>query len=406
MEPPKQKLDFHAGIRRAALSGISLATVIALVAALLFGLGSLFLLLEPVLLPVVLAGILAYLLFPCVVWVQRWVKRRAAAVLLVMLAAGLLLGGLGTAVVPPLVRQCGELVSARAEIFRNAVEAGQQQLNHNRFLQGGVDMLYERALNEAKQEGLPTNSSAEESVAPDDYAGKLAVILNYHSDYLTEKTVAWLTAGSRALSGIGMLLIGTVMVPVFLFYFLKESDSIIGSWHRLLPLREGRFRNELVETLQEINGYIVSFVRGQMLVSAADAVLLAIALKLLGLPYAITIAAVAALLGIIPYVGMISTWIPAMLIAWFTWHDVSHLLLVSAVFAAVSQLDGWVLQPKIVGNSVRMHDLTIMFSVLFWSFVIGGVVGALLAVPLTAVLKVLFTRYVWEPARSGDEAKL
>ena len=404
MDEPKQTPDFHARICRMALSGISLATVIALVAALLFGLGSLFLLLEPVLLPVVLAGILAYLLAPCVAWVQRWVKRRTAAVLLVMTAAGLLLGGLGTAIVPPLVRQCGELVSARAEIFRNAVEAGQQQLNSNRFLQSGVDMLYERALNEAKQEGLPT--VAEEVVAPEDYAGKLAVILNYHSDYLTEKTVAWLTAGSRALSGIGMLLIGTVMVPVFLFYFLKDSDSIIGSWHRLLPLREGRFRNELVETLQEINGYIVSFVRGQMLVSAADAVLLAVALKLLGLPYAITIAAVAALLGIIPYVGMISTWIPAMLIAWFTWHDVSHLLLVSAVFAAVSQLDGWVLQPKIVGNSVRMHDLTIMFSVLFWSFVIGGVVGALLAVPLTAVLKVLFTRYVWAPARSAAGEKV
>ena len=132
-----------------------------------------------------------------------------------------------------------------------------------------------------------------------------------------------------------------------------------------------------------------------MLVSVVDAIILAIALKILGLPYAITIAAVAAVLGIIPYIGMISTWIPAMLIAWFTWHDVTHLVIVSAIFACVSQFDGWVLQPKIVGSRVRMHDLTVMFSVLFWSYVIGGVVGALLAVPLTAALKVIFVRYVW-----------
>ena len=139
----------------------------------------------------------------------------------------------------------------------------------------------------------------------------------------------------------------------------------------------------------------MAFVRGQMLVSLIDGVLLGIALMCLGLPYAITIAAAAALLGIIPYIGMISTSIPALLIAWFTWHDVSMVVAVAAIFLSVSQLDGWVIQPKVVGNTMKMHDLTVMFSVLFWSMVFGGVIGALLAVPLTASIKVLFRRYVW-----------
>ena len=95
--------------------------------------------------------------------------------------------------------------------------------------------------------------------------------------------------------------------------------------------------------------------------------------------------------------------LPAVLIAWFTWQDVSHLVIVSAIFACVSQFDGWVLQPRIVGSRVKMHDLTVMFSVLFWSFVIGGVVGALLAVPLTASIKVLFTRYIWSSYRKETE---
>ena len=92
---------------------------------------------------------------------------------------------------------------------------------------------------------------------------------------------------------------------------------------------------------------------------------------------------------------MISTSIPAMLVAWFTWYDWSSVVAVAAIFLTVSQLDGWVLQPKIVGKKMKMHDLTVMFSVLFWSLVFGGVLGALIAVPLTASIKVIFKRYVW-----------
>lgn len=377
-----------------ALTGLALLIIVLLIVSLLFGFGALFVLLEPVLLPVVLAGILAYLLSPCVHLVQRWVKPRLAAVLIVMLGCGLILTGFGFTIVPPLVEQTGELVSKREQIQNSAVETGNYYLENNRLVQKGVDMLYGKVLKDARQADLPEEEYRQLSQEKT-YAGKLTAILEFHSSYLTERLVEWLTAGSRALSGMGMFVIGTIMVPVFLFYFLLESKKIADNWHSILPLQKSAFREELVQTLQEINSYIISFIRGQMLVSVVDAIILAIALKILGLPYAITIAAVAAVLGIIPYIGMISTWIPAMLIAWFNWHDVTHLVIVTAIFACVSQFDGWVLQPKIVGSRVRMHDLTVMFSVLFWSFVIGGVVGALLAVPLTAAIKVIFVRYVW-----------
>ncbi|MBQ3144953.1 MAG: AI-2E family transporter [Akkermansia sp.] len=377
-----------------ALTGLALVVIVALVIALLFGFGALFVLLEPVLLPVVLAGILAYLLSPCVRLVQRWIKPRLAAVLVVMLGCGVLLTGFGLTIVPPLVEQTGELISKREQIQDSAVETGKYYLENNSLVQKGVDMLYGKVLKDARKAELPQEDYQALS-AETTYAGKLTAILEFNSSYLTERLVEWLTAGSRALSGMGMFVIGAIMVPVFLFYFLLESKQIADNWHTILPLQKSAFREELVQTLQEINSYIISFIRGQMLVSVVDAIILAIALKILGLPYAITIAAVAAVLGIIPYIGMISTWIPAMLIAWFTWQDVTHLVIVSAIFACVSQFDGWVLQPKIVGSRVRMHDLTVMFSVLFWSYVIGGVVGALLAVPLTAAIKVIFVRYVW-----------
>ena len=386
----------------AALTGLSLVVVVALVCGCLLGLGSLFVALEPVLLPVVIAGFLAYLLSPCVALVQKRITKRIWAVVSVMFVTGVALVALGWTIVPPLVEQTGELISKREQILESVVEGGKTQLAENRLLQQGVDMLYGKTLKDARAAELPLedyeNLSNEST-----YEGKLKAILSFNSSYLTETIMGWLTAGTRALSGVTMVLVGTVMVPVFLFYFLLESTSIAQHWHTVLPIRRSAFREEVVATLQEINNYIISFVRGQMLVSVIDGVILAIALKIMGLPYAVTIAAAAALLGVIPYLGMIGTWIPAVLIAWFTWHDVSHVVIVSAIFACVSQFDGWVLQPRILGSRVKMHDLTIMFSVLFWSFVIGGVVGALLAVPLTASLKVIFTRYVWSSYREGRD---
>lgn len=391
---------FQRKICWAALTGIALAVVVILVCGLLFGLGALFVALEPVLLPVVIAGFFAYILSPCVALVQKRITKRVWAVVSVMAVAGVMLVGLGLTIVPPLVNQTGELISKREQILVSAVEGGKAQLAENSLLQKGVDMLYGKMLKDARASELPLedyeNLSQETT-----YEGKLKAILSFNSSYLTEKALSWLTAGTRALSGLSMAFIGAVMVPVFLFYFLLESASIAKNWHTVLPIRRSAFREEVVGTLQEINDYIISFVRGQMLVSVIDGVILAIALKIMGLPYAVTIAAAAALLGVIPYLGMIGTWIPAVLIAWFTWHDVSHVVIVSAIFACVSQFDGWVLQPRILGSRVKMHDLTIMFSVLFWSFVIGGVVGALLAVPLTASLKVLFTRYIWSSYRES-----
>ena len=395
---------FQRKICWAALTGVALVVVVSLVFGLLFGLGSLFVALEPVLLPVVIAGFLAYLLSPCVALVQKRITRRIWAVVSVMSMACVLLVGLGLTIVPPLVQQTGDLISKREQILESVVEGGKAQLAENRLLQKGVDMLYSKMLKDARASELPLEDY-EDLSQETTYEGKLTAILSFNSSYLTEKALGWLTAGTRALSGVSMAFIGTIMVPVFLFYFLLESASIARNWHTVLPIRRSAFREEVVETLQEINNYIISFVRGQMLVSVIDGVILAIALKIMGLPYAVTIAAAAALLGIIPYLGMISTWIPAVLIAWFTWHDVSHVLIVTAIFGCVSQFDGWVLQPRIVGSRVKMHDLTVMFSVLFWSFVIGGVVGALLAVPLTASIKVIFTRYVWSTYRDKDAIK-
>jgi predicted PurR-regulated permease PerM len=70
--------------------------------------------------------------------------------------------------------------------------------------------------------------------------------------------------------------------------------------------------------------------------------------------------------------------------------------LVTGIFFLVFQFEGFVISPKIVGNAVGLHPMTIIVSMFAWTLLIGGLLGALMAVPLTATLKVLLRRYVWE----------
>ena len=82
------------------------------------------------------------------------------------------------------------------------------------------------------------------------------------------------------------------------------------------------------------------------------------------------------------------------------WNWLSNLwaypLIVLAIFIILQQINGLVTAPKIVGDSVGLHPLTVIFSMLFWSLLLGGLLGALLAVPLTGSVKVLFMRYIWQ----------
>ena len=401
-----------------ALTLLSLAFIVVLACASAYGLVQLFVALEAVLLPVLVAGILAYLLNPVVKWLQRYVVRRIWAVLVVMLAAFGLMTSLFLCIVPPLVKQSNELYDNKEYIASNIITSTKKLLQEDRYVQHVVDMLYQKAVKE-NAENTPVAESprtdsvtvtAEQTVtasatAPD-YETKLQVIFTHHSGYLVQKGVEWLTAGGRFLFGLTYVFIGIIVIPVFLFYFLLETEPIAKNWDKILPLRNSYLKDEIVATLSEINQNVVAFVRGQMLVSLIDAFILGIALSCLGLPYALTIAAAVAILGIIPYIGMISTGVPAMLVAWFTWHDFGMVVAVAAIFLSVSQLDGWLLQPKIVGKNMKMHDMTVMFSVLFWSLVFGGVFGALIAVPLTAAIKVIFKRYVWAPLSKDASAEI
>lgn len=204
--------------------------------------------------------------------------------------------------------------------------------------------------------------------------------------------------------GIFGFLLSLVIVPLYLYYFLTESPRIAEGWAHYVPLRASQFKNEVVDTLEEINHYLIAFFRGQLVVSLINGLATGVGLVIVGLKFGWLIGLSLCLLGMIPYLGIVLCWIPAVIIAsvqggsylvpsspWWVFP-----LVVTAIFAIVQQLDGLFVTPKIVGESVGLHPMTVIVAVFAWSLVMGGLLGAILAVPLTAALKVLFQRYVWK----------
>ncbi|MEY2574732.1 MAG: hypothetical protein QOF80_219 [Verrucomicrobiota bacterium] len=213
--------------------------------------------------------------------------------------------------------------------------------------------------------------------------------------YIAEKIWTLLKQSIGGFLGVTGFLLSLVMVPIYLFFLLKESPAIERRWREYLPLRNSPLKTEVAAVLSQINSYVIAYFRGQLLVCLIDGTLIGASLYLAGLNFAPLIGLLVVILTMIPYIGIILCWIPAVLIAAAQWGDWTHPLIVTAVFLAVQNLEAIFIAPRIVGNSVGLHPMTVIVSIFVWGLLIGGLLGPILAVPLTATIKVLLARYVW-----------
>jgi predicted PurR-regulated permease PerM len=410
-----------------AATGVSILILGILLVGLVWLTGQIFGFLQPVLIPLIVAGIIAYVLDPVVRLLEkRGVSRLwSVVVVFITILAGATL--LVAAVIPGIQRGHGNLKqmlsspqkatpagtitaaanpaeTSEADDAKQLGTALERELRHleksNRT--GPIGWLLAETDDHGNE--VPFDSKAAATRTLDSFANSRGGRMLFEYKGAIFKTGRnWVTAGSTKILGFLGLVLGMIMVPVYLFFFLKESASIRNHWHDYVPLKASRFKTELVDTLQEINGYLISFFRGQVLVAAIDGFLVGITLTVFGLPYGFLIGIFMAILGVIPYIGNILCLVPACIIAWLHAQGASpfgmapwtYVACVVGIFVVVQQINSLVTAPKIVGDSVGLHPLTVIFSMLFWSLVLGGFVGALLAVPLTAAVKVLFRRFIW-----------
>lgn len=413
-----------------AATGVALAVTGVLVVGLILLIGRVLAFLQPVLVPLAVAGIMAYLLDPLVSWCQRRGMGRLPAVLTVFGSALAALVLALVLVIPMVSRQVNEFqVRAKANApqrtvvvaksFDERVVDGLNALGRrHEWARPLINHLLSPAAPPSPAAGalpaVPATGSADVPGPPAAEPGatslQATVLWAYAVDYaetIRAFLFSWLKGGASFIIGMLGIVLGVFMVPIYLYYFLRESAAIKDNWHAYVPLRASRFKDEVIGSLEEINGYLVSFFRGQVLVAFIDGILVGIALTLFRLPLGLPIGILMCFLGIIPYVGNLTCLIPACLLAYFhfgvpehqhwlgdnPWYYVGGVV---AIFVIVQQVNSLITAPRIVGSSVGLHPMTVIFSMLFWTLLLGGFLGALLAVPLTAAVKVLIRRYVWE----------
>jgi len=328
--------------------------------------------LQPLLVPVAVAAIMAYLLDPVVEWLTKRGLPRTRAVLLVFLFAVLALIGIGFWVLPQLYRQSIALATDIPKFVDNASVKGTAlaQKYQTRYADHPIITKAIQEVQNWAQNQLPG---------------------------LPDRIYEFAKSSVEGFFGAFGFALSLIVVPIYLFFFLRDAATISRRWSDYLPLRNSEFKNEVVACLTEINRYLIAFFRAQILVTMIDGAILALVLLWpIKLQFALLIGLMVAILQLIPYMGILICWIPAVLIAITQFGDWQHPIWVTVAFLVVSNLDGFLIAPRIVGDAVGLHPVTIIVSVFLWTLVFGGLLGALLAVPLTATLKVLLKRYVWE----------
>jgi predicted PurR-regulated permease PerM len=206
-------------------------------------------------------------------------------------------------------------------------------------------------------------------------------------------------AGGRAVLSIFSLL---VITPVVAFYFLADWPRMIARLDRLVP----RQHHATVTALaRETDRAIAGFLRGQTVVCLLLGLFYALALSLVGLNFGLLIGLLSGLISFIPYVGSITGLILSVGVALAQfWPDWIWVAVVLAIFLFGQFVEGNVLVPKLVGDSVGLHPLSLMFALFAFGYLFGFV-GLLLAVPLAAAIGVLVRfavrRYVESPLYTG-----
>ena len=319
----------------------SRAGQVVLIAAVAVGLLWVLFQVKVVLIAVMVALILASAVAPLVKWLERKGWSNLLATLAAFVGILALLGIVVTSIVFSVMSQWDILVSQ--------AEEGWNKLQQ--FVDSGP---------------LPIDTGTIDNAARQ--AGELISSGNLASGALT------------GISAATQFVTGLVLMVVVLFFFLKDGQKM---WNFALRWTHGERRAKLAESVDRGSGVLGGYVRGTALVALVDAVFIGAFLLIFGVPLAIPLTAVVFITAFIPVVGATVAGILAALVALVTNGPVIALALVAWIIV-VNQVEGNILQPVIMGRTLSLHALVILLALTVGTLV-GGIFGAILAVPYTAV---------------------
>ena len=317
--------------------------------------------------PVACGAVIYYLVKPIYDYLLNKKVPKGIAILLVMVGVIVIFIMIITSLVPIIQKQLLDLVSQLPYYYQIISEQVEK------FMQTGFFETIQEQFNKINTDFIQSITE------------RLNGILNFTF------------SGIGSVVGIiGDIVITIMTMPVILYYLLKDGNKVIPFVTRMFPTRS---QHKISVMLNEMNQQVSSYIRGQITVAICVGFTYIIGYTLIGLPYGVTIGMIAGLLTIIPYIGSIIGLTPALIIGFVTNPTLAlHVLL---VFVIEQLIESRVLQPLILGSSLKMHPVTILI-ILLAAGKMFGLVGLLIAVPVYAVVKVFITHFfAWYKEYSG-----
>jgi predicted PurR-regulated permease PerM len=336
--------DVRALVPRTLLISAALGWRLLVVVAALAVIGTIVAYLAALVVPVAIALLLAALLSPAVGWLNRHHVPRGLATALVMIGGLAGLGGVLTFVIITFIRGLPELGDQLSTSIDTIVT----------WLTTGPLQLSDEQLRGVQDEVLATLSANQSSI-----------------------TIGALTTAAT----IGETVTELLLVVFTLIFFLHSGQGI---WQFLLGAAPAGVRTRADVAGRRGLAALVSYIRATAVVAVVDAVAIGIGLAVLGIPLAVPLAALVLLGAFVPIIGAVVTGGVAVLVALVAQGPVSALI-VLAIIVGIMQLEGHILQPLLLGRAVKLHPLAVILAIAA-GLLTGGIAGALLAVPLLAVL--------------------
>ena len=339
--------------------------------------------LSGVLLPFVAAITLGYLLDPVAERLERWGLNRLAATVLVLVLVVVVIALITLAIVPILAHQFMALldnIPYLAGRLQDLITQG------SRFLQSkGGDVL--------KRFGLT------DTVTSADIQNSFGAVIAQGSTYLIGLLKSLWSGGQALLSLFSLL----VVTPVVAFYILLDWKRMIAAVDGWVPLQH---REDVRTIARDIDTALAGFVRGQFLVCVFLGLWYGVGLTLAGLNFGFLIGLSGGFLSFVPYVGSLTVLFFAMLVALVqAWPDWTLMAFTFGVVASGQFLEGNILSPNLVGASVGLHPVWIMFALLAFG-TLFGFTGLMVAVPVAAacgvVARFMLRKYLVSPLYTGD----
>ncbi|HOK63590.1 MAG TPA: AI-2E family transporter [Soehngenia sp.] len=334
---------------------VAIASIVAII-YVIYELFSKFTILSDIMLAIILSIILAYFLNPLVNYLQKKGLKRTVSTAIVYIGIVIVLVILLISFIPRTGKEIKNLAE-NLSIYIN---------NFNVF----IDKIY----------------AAYSNVLGDtpELLKSIEKVIETNTEKLQEAISNGLTNLISGISGFLSKAVTLILIPIITFYFLVDKNYFVKKVKEHIP---EKYKDDILGLSQQINDVMNQFIKGRLFMAIFVGTMTAIFLLIMDVQFAIVIGFITAIADIVPYIGPFLGFLPAVILAFFS--SPLKALWVGVFFVVIQWIENNILAPKVLGQSIGLHPLTVLLALIIGGGIFG-VLGMILAVPVTAIMMILF----------------